>query len=67
MQNQIADAIKSFIDEYNAEKEYAMIIATQGDILPAPVVAADPDLDITSDLLAGLNAAYVKEKAKGSK
>ncbi len=67
MQNQIADAIKSFIDGYNAEKEYAMIIATQGDILPAPVVAADPDLDITSDLLAGLNAAYVKEKAKGSK
>ena len=67
MQNQIADAIKSFIDEYNAEKEYAMIIAPQGDILPAPVVAADPDLDITSDLLAGLNAAYVKEKAKGSK
>ena len=28
--------------------------------------AAD-HLDITSDLLAGLNAAYVKEKAKGSK
>ncbi|MBR1869290.1 MAG: OmpH family outer membrane protein [Bacteroidales bacterium] len=67
MQNQIADAIKTFIDEYNAGKEYAMIIATQGDILPAPVVAGDPDLDITSDLLDGLNAAYVKEKAKGSK
>ena len=67
MMNQIADAIKTFIDEYNEEKEYAMIIATQGDILPAPVVTADPDLDITADLLAGLNAAYVKEKAKGSK
>ena len=39
-----------------------MIIATQGDILAAPVVAGDPDLDITDTLLEGLNAAYVKEK-----
>jgi len=64
MMNNIADAIKTFIDEYNADKQYAMIIATQGDILPAPVVAADPSLDITEDLLQGLNAAYVKEKSK---
>ena len=67
MMNQIADAIKTFIDAYNMEKEYAMIIATQGDILPAPVVTADPELDITQELLDGLNAAYVKEKAKGGK
>lgn len=62
MMNQIADAIKSFIDEYNAEKGYAMIIATQGDILPAPVVTGSAELDITEDLLAGLNAAYIKSK-----
>ncbi len=67
MMNQIANAIKEFIDVYNAEKEFAMIIATQGDILPAPVVTADPDLDVTQDILDGLNAAYVKEKAKGNK
>lgn len=64
MMNQIADAIKSFVDTYNAEKGYAMILATQGDILPSPVVTADSKLDITDDLLAGLNAAYVKEKGK---
>ena len=40
-----------------------MIIATQGDILSTPVVNADPELDITDDLLAGLNAAYVKQKS----
>ena len=64
MLNQISDAINSFIAEFNAVKEYAMIIATQGDILSLPVVAADASLDITDALIEGLNAAYVKEKGK---
>ncbi|HAZ74457.1 MAG TPA: hypothetical protein DDX33_00755 [Rikenellaceae bacterium] len=62
MMNQLADAINNYITEFNADKKYAMIIATQGDILSTPVVAADPELDITDALLEGLNAAYVKEK-----
>ena len=62
MLNQIADAITTYITESNADGKYAMIIATQGDILSTPVVAADPALDITDILLEGLNAAYVKEK-----
>ena len=62
MMNQIADAINNYITEFNADRKYAMIIATQGDILSTPVVAADPALDITDILLEGLNAAYVKEK-----
>ena len=64
MMNQIADAIKTFIDEFNAEKGYAMILTTQGDILPAPVVTADPSLDITDAILEGLNAAYIKSKSE---
>ena len=67
MLNQIADAIKTWLDEYNAEKKYAMIISTQGAVLPAPVATADPELDITDDILEGLNAAYVKTKAKENK
>jgi outer membrane protein len=67
MLNQIGDAIKTFLDEFNAEKQYAMIISTQGAVLPAPVAAADPDLDITDAILEGLNAAYVKTKAKENK
>ena len=62
MMTQLADAINNYIQEFNAEKKYAMIIATQGDILSAPVVAGDPELDITDTLLEGLNAAYVQEK-----
>ena len=60
--NQIANAIKEYIDKFNADKQYAMIIATQGDILPQPVAAGDPDLDITDALIEGLNAEYVKTR-----
>lgn len=67
MLNQIADAIKTWLEEYNAEKQYAMIISTQGSVLPAPVAVASEDLDITDDILEGLNAAYVKTKAKEQK
>ncbi len=63
MMNQIADAINSYMIEYNADKKYAMILATQGDILPLPLVTGDSALDITDDFLEGLNAAYVKSKA----
>ena len=67
MLNQIADAIKTWLEEYNAEKQYAMIISTQGSVLPAPVAVASEDLDITDEILEGLNAAYVKTKAKEQK
>ena len=64
MMNQIFDAIKTFVDQYNQEMGYAMILVTQGDILPAPVVSGDASRDITDALIEGLNAAYVKEKGK---
>lgn len=63
MMNQIADAIKSFLDSYNAQKGYAMILTTQGTILPAPIAVGDASLDITEDILAGLNAEYIKTKS----
>lgn len=64
MMNQIADAINTFIQEFNEEKGYALILTTQGDILTAPVVAGNETLDITEEVLEGLNAKYVEEKGK---
>ena len=64
MMNQIADAINTFVQQFNEEKQFALILTTQGDILSAPVVAGNPALDITDALLEGLNAAYVAEKGK---
>ena len=62
MMNQIANAIAELVAEYNVEHQYALILATAGNILSTPVVTGDPKLDITEDLLAGLNAAYIKTK-----
>ena len=65
MNNVINDAINTFIQKYRVEKGYAMILISQSDIpndgattLGAPVLAADPSLDITADVVALLNAEY---------
>ena len=59
MMNQLGDAIQTFLNNYNAEKQYAMIITNSGG---APVITADPALDITEDVIAGLNEQYIKTK-----
>ena len=59
MMNQLADAIKTFIDKYNEEKKYDMIITNQ---VGAPVIAANPSLNITEDVLARLNDEYIETK-----
>ena len=64
MMNQIADAIQNFLVKYNEEKQFAMILTTQGSILTAPVTVADPTLDVTDEILAGLNAEYIKTKGE---
>ena len=64
MMNQLGDAIKTFIDNYNVEKQYAMILTNSGG---APVITADVALDITDDVLAGLNDEYIKSKNAKSK
>ena len=69
MNNQINDAIVTFVNRFNEEKQYAMILLSQGDIegdgmvsLSAPVLTADPALNITDAVLAGLNEEYIASK-----
>ncbi len=66
LMNQIGDAIKTFLDKFNEEHKFAMIIANQGMVLPAPVAVGDPELDVTDAIIAGLNEEYVKSKNKSS-
>ncbi len=61
MINQVTDAIKTYLDKFNEDHKYAMIIATQGSVLPIPVSVADPDA-----IIVGLNEEYVKSKQKGT-
>lgn len=55
MMNKISDAIMQYVKKYNAEKKYSMIISTQG---ANTVLIADPSLNITDELLKGLNEEY---------
>jgi len=59
MMNQISDAIQTYINKYNEEKQYAMILCNQAGV---PVLAGNASLDITQEVLDGLNAEYVKSK-----
>ena len=63
MMNQLGDAIKTSLDKYNEEKQYAMILTNSGG---APVITADANLDITEAVLAGLNEEYIKTKNQKS-
>ncbi len=64
MMNQLGDAIHTYLQKYNEEKQYAMILTNSGG---APVITADATLDITDDVLAGLNEEYIKTKNNKNK
>ena len=58
--NALSDSIKNFVARYNKDKKYSLIITKQGENL----LYAAPALDITSEIVAGLNKAYKKAPAK---
>ena len=61
MNNRIYFAVTDYLKEYNADYKYAMILSTAAGTGPA--LHADPSLDITKEVLAGLNARYEAEKS----
>ncbi len=60
-QRQVLEYINQYLVEYNAEHGYQYILAKQ---FPGPVLYSDTTLDITAEVVAGLNAKYNAEKAK---
>lgn len=60
-QRQVLEYINSYLVEFNADRGYQYILAKQ---FPGPVLYSDTTLDVTSDVIAGLNAKYSAEKAK---
>lgn len=57
------DSLQHFIDKYNKDKKYTMILSKSGD----NILYADKSADITSDIIAGLNKAYKKGSASEKK
>ena len=60
--NNIANAVMEYVQKYNAVKGYDLVLATQGALLSTPVVTGNAALDITEDLIKGLNEEYNSSK-----
>ena len=59
-QQEILSMIRKFCLEYNKDKRYAIIISNE----PGLVFYKDSTMDITRDLLEGLNKTYGKKKSE---
>ena len=62
MLNKIGNAIVEFVQKFNEEKQFGLVITTQG---ASTIAAGNVGLDITDAIIAGLNEEYVQKKAKG--
>lgn len=62
MLNNINHNIQEFIKEYNAEKNYTLILSTNA--MTGTVLLGHPSLDITMDVVAGLNKKHAESKTK---
>ncbi len=57
------DSLQHFITKYNKDKKFTMILSKSGD----NILYADKSVDITNDIIAGLNKAYKKGSASEKK
>ena len=62
-QQEILAMIRKFCAEYNKDKKYAIIVSNE----PGLIFYKDSTMDITKDLLKGLNEMYVKKKTAKKK
>ena len=59
MLRRVMDAIQTYLNAYNETHNYALILSTSGS---NPVIVGNPSLDITNDVLKGLNEEYIQSK-----
>lgn len=58
--NQVMFAIQSYLEEYNKEHNFAAILTTTA--ATNVVIVGAPALDITQEIVEGLNAEYIKTR-----
>lgn len=56
----LLDSIQNYLKAYNKDKKYTLILTKAGD----NILYADPQCDITAEVIAGLNKAYKPAPAK---
>ncbi len=57
----INNRLKAYIKEYNKDKDFTYVLAYSSQA--GGILLGNPALDITADIVAGLNALYQEEKA----
>lgn len=62
MMRRVMDAVQTYINKYQQEKGYALIITTSA--ATNTVIAGNANLDITQSVLTGMNEEYIKSKNK---
>lgn len=60
LNNRIMDAVKTYLEAYNQTHGYAAILTTSE--ATNIVIVGNPALDITQEVVEGLNAEYIKTK-----
>lgn len=59
MLRRVMDAIQTYLNKYNETHNYALILTSSAS---NPVIVGNPSLDITNDVLKGLNEEYIQSK-----
>lgn len=62
MYNRVMDAIKTYVDNYNKEKRYSLILTTTA--ATNSVINGEQGRNITSEIINGLNQEYIKNRNK---
>ena len=65
MMNRVMDAVKTYLEEYNETHNFAAILTTSG--TTNAVIVGNPALNITKEILEGLNSEYVKSRNSSTK
>ncbi|HIZ85157.1 MAG TPA: OmpH family outer membrane protein [Candidatus Coprenecus stercoravium] len=60
--NKVMDAIITYVDKYNSDGRFSLILSTTA--ATNSVLDGDPGLNITEDILKGLNEEYIKNRNK---
>lgn len=56
------DSLQHYLEQYNKDKKFSMILAKSGD----NILYADKALDVTAEVIAGLNKAYKSKPSEKS-
>ncbi|HIZ87358.1 MAG TPA: OmpH family outer membrane protein [Candidatus Coprenecus pullistercoris] len=62
MYNRVMDAINTYVGKYNKDKQFSLILTTNG--TTNTVLNGDSSLNITDEILKGLNEEYIKNRNK---